>query len=139
MLISSNSTTYHLYHQKTPEEVEAALALQESVKATAKSSLSESNSTGDTVNFLSNAMEELLANKIGVDKEKLDELKKEIEALESVKNPTQEQKERLVMLTKKLEEMVKEATEQTAEQEAKRVPDNKIQTYRDIDAMTSLF
>lgn len=109
MLISSNSTTYHLYHQKTPEEVEAALALQESVKATVKSGLPESNSTGDTVSLLSNAMEELLANKIGVNKEKLDDLKKDIETLESMNNPTQEQKERLVMLTEKLEEMVKEA------------------------------
>ena len=129
---------YHLYHQKTPEEVEAELALQESVKAAAKSGLSETNSSGDTVSFLSNAMEELVANKIGVDKEKLDELKKEIETLENLKNPTQEQKKRLVMLTEKMEKMVQEATERTAEQEAKRIPDNKIQTYRAIDAMTSL-
>jgi hypothetical protein len=98
MLISSNSTTYHLYHQKTPEEVEAAV----------KSGLPESNSTGDTVSLLSNAMEELLANKIGVNKEKLDDLKKDIETLESMNNPRA--KERLVMLTEKLEEMVKEAT-----------------------------
>jgi predicted nucleic acid-binding Zn-ribbon protein len=137
MLISSNSTMYHLYHQKTPEEVEAEQALQESVKAAAKPVQSETNSTTDTVSFLSNAMEELIANKIGVDKEKLDELKKEIEALENLKNPTQEQKERLVMLTEKMEKMVQEATERTAEQEASRVPDNKIQTYRAIDAMTS--
>jgi hypothetical protein len=54
-------------------------------------------------------MEELLANKIGVNKEKLDDLKKDIETLESMNNPTQEQKERLVMLTEKLEEMVKES------------------------------
>ena len=81
-------------------------------------------------------MEELIANKIGVDKEKLDELKKEIEALENLKNPTQEQKERLVMLTEQMEKMIQEATERTAEQEAKRVPDNKLQTYRAIDAMT---
>jgi chromosome segregation ATPase len=128
---------YHLYHQKTPEEVEAEQALQESVKAAAKPVQSETNSTTDTVSFLSNAMEELIANKIGVDKEKLDELKKEIEALENLKNPTQEQKERLVMLTEKMEKMVQEATERTAEQEASRVPDNKIQTYRAIDAMTS--
>ena len=138
MLIGTNSSTYHLYHRKTPEEVETALALQESVKDTAKSGLSGSNSSDDTVSFLSNAMEALLANKIGVDKEKLDELKAEITALEKVKSPSQEQKERLVMLTKKLEDMVKEATERTAEQEAKRVPDNKIQAYRDIGAMTSL-
>jgi hypothetical protein len=129
---------YHLYHQKTPEEVEAEQALQESVKVAAKPVQSETNSTTDTVSFLSNAMEELIANKIGVDKEKLDELKKEIEALENLKNPTQEQKERLVMLTEKMEKMVQEATERTAEQEASRVPDNKIQTYRAIDAMTSL-
>jgi hypothetical protein len=54
-------------------------------------------------------MEELLANKIGVNKEKLDDLKKDIETLESMKLSTQEQKERLMMLTEKLEEMVKEA------------------------------
>lgn len=138
MLISSNSTTYHLYHQKTPEEVEAAQALQESVKAAAKSDLTESNSSGDTVSFLSNAMEELLANKMGIDKEKMDELKEEIEALEELKSPTQEQKERLVMLTEQLEKMIKEATERTTKQEATREPDDKLQAYRDIDAMKSL-
>jgi hypothetical protein len=138
MLISSNSTTYHLYHQKTPEEVEAAQALQESVKAAAKSDLTESNSSVDTVSFLSNAMEELLANKMGIDKEKMDELKEEIEALEELKSPTQEQKERLVMLTEQLEKMIKEATERTAKQEAKREPDDKLKTYKDIDAMKSL-
>ncbi|MEO9945943.1 hypothetical protein [Paraglaciecola sp.] len=138
MLISSTSTMYHLYHQKTPEEVEAAKALQENVKVAATSDPLSSNSTEDTVSFLSNAMEELLANKIGVDKEKLDELKQEIAALEELENPTQEQKERLVMLTEKLEKMVKEAAERTVEQEAKRTPDNKVKTYQDVEAMTSL-
>jgi hypothetical protein len=138
MLISSNSTTYHLYHQKTPEEVEAAQALQESVEAAAKTGLSESSSNSDTVSFLSNAMEQLLANKMGIDKEKMDELKEEIATLEELKNPTQEQKERLVMLTEKLEKMVKEATERTAKQEAKHEPDDKLKTYKYIDAMKLL-
>jgi predicted nucleic acid-binding Zn-ribbon protein len=120
---------YHLYHQKKPEEVEAEQALQESVKAAVKPVQSETNSTTDAVSFLSNSMAELVANKIGVDKEKLDQLKKEIEALENLKNPTQEQKERLVMLTEKWKKIVQEATERKAEQEANHVPDNKIQTY----------
>ncbi|WP_289028222.1 hypothetical protein [uncultured Paraglaciecola sp.] len=138
MLISSTSTTYHLYHQKTPEEVEAAKAIRENIKVAETSDPSGSNSTGDTVSFLSNAMEELLANKIGVDKDKLDELKQEIAALEGLENPTQEQKERLTMLTEKLEKLVKEAAERSAEQEAKRTPDNKVKAYRDVEAMTSL-
>lgn len=137
MLISSNSTMYHLYHQKTPEEVAAALAMQESAKAAAKASQSESNS-GSESRFLSNAMEQLLANKLGVDKEKLDELKKEIEALQSLEKPSKEQSERLTMLTEKLEALVREASERAAEQEARREPDSKLKTYQSIAAMTSL-
>lgn len=60
MLINSHSTMYHLYHQKTPEEVRAAQGIQKNAKA---------------------------ANKIGVDKEKLDELKREIEALQKLEIP----------------------------------------------------
>jgi anti-sigma28 factor (negative regulator of flagellin synthesis) len=129
---------YHLYHQKTPEEVEAQLAMQESAKAAAKASQSESNSHNGMSVFLSDAMEQMLANKLGVDKEKLDELKKEIEALQSVENPSKEQSERLTLLTEKLEALVHEASERTAEQEARREPDSKLKTYQSIAAMTSL-
>lgn len=138
MLINSNSTMYHLYHQKTPEEVAAAQAMQESAKAAAKSGQSESNTDSGTSSFLSNAMEQMLANKIGVDKEKLDELKKEIEALQKLQNPSKEQSERLTKLTEKMEQLVREASERAAEQEAKREPDSKLETYQSIAAMTSL-
>ncbi|WP_339721382.1 hypothetical protein [uncultured Paraglaciecola sp.] len=51
---------------------------------------------------------------------------------------TQEQNKRLVMLTDKLEKMVQEVAKRTAEQEAKREPDNRLQTYQDISSMASL-
>lgn len=138
MLISSNSTMYHLYHRKTPEQVEAQLAMQESAKAAAKTSQSEADGAGGTSSFLANVMEQLVANKIGVDKEKLDELKKEIEALQKLENPTKEQTERLTSLMEKLEALVKEASERAAEQEARREPNSKLKTYQSIAVMTSL-
>lgn len=138
MLISSNSTMYHLYHQKAPEEVEAQQALQESAKAAAKSGQTESDATSGTNSFMVNALEQLVANKIGVDKEKLDELKKEIEALQNVENPSKGQQERLSMLTEKLGEMVRESAERAAEQKTQGEQDNKLQSYQSIAAMTSL-
>jgi len=57
--------------------------------------------------------------------------KKEIAALQ---NSIKEQNERLTMLTEKLEGLVREVSERTAEHEARREPDSKLKTYQSIAA-----
>lgn len=132
MLIGSNSSVYHLYHQKSPEEVAAALALQENAKKAAKAGQPEVGAT-----FLANAMEQLTLNKIGVDKEKLEELKREIEALQNQENPSQAQKDRLKLITEKLGEMAQQAMELAEKRKANGNASNQLQSYQTIAAMTS--
>lgn len=137
MLIGSNSSVYHLYHQKSPEEVAAALALQENAKKAAKSGQSGPGSSSVGATFLANAMEQLTLNKIGVDKEKLEELKREIEALQNQENPSQAQKDRLKLITEKLGEMAQQAMELAEKRKANGNASNQLQSYQAIAAMTS--
>ena len=136
MQINTGSAISHPYQGQKTEQVKTQPAVQDNAKLAAKTSQVAENSTHSTHDFLADVMEQLLANKIGVDKEKLDELKKDIEALQSLETPTKQQKERLEMLTEKLAEMIKEAAERAAEQETKH-HGNKLHTYRSVYAMTS--
>ncbi|MBC3767378.1 hypothetical protein [Neptunicella marina] len=81
-------------------------------------------STGDKV-FLSEAFEQIVANRIGLDKEKMDELKQKIEELENKESLTDKEKLELEQLRNALEELVKQAAEREAKSQAAGNPDVK--------------
>ncbi|QHJ10376.1 hypothetical protein FX988_00588 [Paraglaciecola mesophila] len=101
-----------------------------------RNSITESTNANDApqreTTFGEEAFEYLLANRLGVDKRTLDELKAELEALESERdsliekeslNEAQQQRlevinERIDALTQLMQDLVEQASERTAEHEA---------------------
>ena len=118
----------------------AELAVQQSheqlhQQSMQRDSITESNNVNTPQHeptFGDEAFEYLLANRLGVDKRTLDELKAELEALESERdslieketlNEAQQQRlevinERIDALTQLMQDLVEQASERTAEHEA---------------------
>lgn len=115
----------------------AELAIQQSHQQTKqRDSITESTNANGAPQreptFGEDAFEYLLANRLGVDKRTLDELKAELEALESERdsliekeslNEAQQQRlevinERIDALTQLMQDLVEQASERTAEHEA---------------------
>lgn len=102
--------------------------------------------------FIETAFEKLLANKLGIDQEKFDELKQEIketedaiEVLDKQKPLNEQQKqqmslleERLEMLKKALEELVKQGSERANEQEASGQNDSEQKTMHQASQYSSV-
>lgn len=97
-----------------------------------------SSSTDDSDNkinptFLLEAIEYMIAHRVGIDKQKIDELKEEIDQLEAIidtaKDPNNPDKmddatlkaleQKLAALKDQLEQLIKQSAERHAEQEAK--------------------
>lgn len=114
MFISNQSypTPTHTANAAATEEFQSSVSRQDNAGQVPDS---EQDKVAKDKVFLSEALEHILANRLGVDKEKLDELKDKIEELEKLENPTDEQKKQLEMLTTQLEELVREAAKRTME------------------------
>lgn len=127
-------------NQQTPsvsgQAFAAELVVQQShQQSKQRDSITESNNVNapqHEATFGEEAFEYLLANRLGVDKRTLDELKAELEALESERdnlidketlNEAQQQRlevinERIDALTQLMQDLVEQASERTAEHEA---------------------
>ncbi|MEM5497531.1 hypothetical protein WNY77_09015 [Paraglaciecola mesophila] len=123
-------------NKQTPSVSGQAFAAELSVEQSKqRDSITESNNVNAPQHeptFGEEAFEYLLANRLGVDKRTLDELKAELEALESERdnlidketlNEAQQQRlevinERIDALTQLMQDLVEQASERTAEHEA---------------------
>ena len=123
-------------NQQTPSVSGQAFAAELAVEQSKqRDSITESNNVNAPQHeptFGEEAFEYLLANRLGVDKRTLDELKAELEALESERdnlieketlNDAQQQRlevinERIDALTQLMQDLVEQASERTAEHEA---------------------
>ncbi|ALS99692.1 hypothetical protein [Lacimicrobium alkaliphilum] len=126
-----------LLNNSLSESQQSKLERQNNADQSAKTDRSEQNNPASDKPFLEQVREQLLANRVGLDKKEIEEMQQEIEALQALDNTTAEQSEKLELLQERLEELVQQAAERTAKSEVtQHSVEAKLNQYQSVSLMS---
>jgi hypothetical protein len=126
-----------LLNNGVSETQQSRLERQNNAGQNAKTDRVEQVNPASDKPFLEQVREQLLANRVGLDKKEIEEMQQEIDALQALDNPSKEQSEKLTLLQERLEELVQEAAERTAKSEVtQHSVEAKLNQYHAVSVMS---